>query len=1221
MKTNQFPTKSYVSFLIFICCFLFNPIETFADPYFYLCPPYSYCDYFDAGGVQAMCGPISVDLYARGDFSLPEYSYTYQWQSSVLIGTWSNMSGKTARNITITNSIAIRCEVKEYISGSYNRTYYTDASYIRIATEAPSITPTGDPADASRCPGSSVTFSCAASGSYKTYQWYKIAGATTSEISGATNYNYTFTTAESHDNTQYFCRVSNGCGSDDTEPATLTVFHDFTNITNPVPDMTCEGVNANFSVSYNGDETSKTWQVWNGSDYITINDNSTYSGTKTNTLTVKTPPATLNNNWYNFHLVNSTCSWDEETNGAKLTVYTKLKNISVVPSGTIILCDGDKSNLILDYDGDSPISIQWQEYSTSWHNISGETGETLQITASINRNNYRYRALLTQSNDCNTSLYSPEVTVSVKSLPIVDSHPQPVPKCSGENANFSVTASGSNLTYQWQYTKLSNWTNLTNDSCFSNVTSPTLDITGIDQDIDQSYYRCKITGYCETIFSNSAKLTVNMPPEITVQPEDTVKCTGQSARFAVTATGTATLEYKWRKNGSSLTGDLFTLNNFLDIDPVTESDADNYDVIIRNTCNPTGITSDAATLTVNIPPTVNAHPIPVSLCEGTQSSISFSTDVIGGNSLLWQVSKDTGNTWIDLSNDTIYSGVTQDVMTISDPVAAMNAYQYRCQVIGSCDPPVTTNPALLTVKSSPVIMMHPVNDTVCAGASMAFNISASGTGPLEYKWKKGGQGITDWISSSSYVFDEVLLDDDEEPVFCLVRNECAFTTPVESDEAIIHVNPPPPVSLGKDIHLCPGDQATLDPETSFTSYLWSTDETTKTIKVSDQGNYKLTVTDDKGCSNEDKIYIWVDPAIPELDLGEDAAYCSGDDVTLDASDQYDTYDWNTEGAESSIDVTETGDYFVTVSKNNSVCIESDTVHVQVVEPYQDEEICLITVDMGTGNNIIVWEKTPDMNIVAYNIYRQTTVAGEYELLETKPYEDLSIYMDDEADPEVRQWVYKITAVDTCNNESDIKVSPYHRPLFLEYNGADDGVNLRWEPYVVEGAEMEFLTYEIYRGSDSSTLAILDEISGDLKVYKDKDPNALTYKYFYRVAGVKSNPCYPSADKKADSTPYSHSMSNIEDNRLQVVEGVNNLKSAGTINIYPNPFNETTTLQFTNPNHSEYRLAVRDLSGKVVYMSGIITGEEIVLNREGLTAGYYLVELIGESIYRGKVVVE
>jgi len=42
--------------------------------------------------------------------------------------------------------------------------------------------------------------------------------------------------------------------------------------------------------------------------------------------------------------------------------------------------------------------------------------------------------------------------------------------------------------------------------------------------------------------------------------------------------------------------------------------------------------------------------------------------------------------------------------------------------------------------------------------------------------------------------------------------------------------------------------------------------------------------------------------------------------------------------------------------------------------------------------------------------------------------------------------------------------------------------------------------------------------------------------YYRISAEKPDPCYPTgAGKKADSGPYSHSMSNVEDNRLQAGE--------------------------------------------------------------------------------------
>ena len=281
--------------------------------------------------------------------------------------------------------------------------------------------------------------------------------------------------------------------------------------------------------------------------------------------------------------------------------------------------------------------------------------------------------------------------------------------------------------------------------------------------------------------------------------------------------------------------------------------------------------------------------------------------------------------------------------------------------------------------------------------------------------------------------------------------------------------------------------------------------------------------------------------------------------------------------------------------------------------------------MNTGNNLIIWEKTPDKGILAYHIYRQTNIIGDYELIGTSTADKLSIFMDEEADPETRQWVYKITAVDTCTNESDIKVTSYHRPLFLQYTGAQDGVNLEWESYVVEGKEMEFVTYEILRGSDSSALSPIAEISADLRVYKDKDSKAIQYKYFYRVAGVKANPCYPSATLKADDTPWSHSVSNMEDNRMQETEDTTGTGLAGsyygTLNIYPNPFSQSTSIEFPNPGNRQYKLLGLDLTGKLMYMDESIHGEKIVLERRNLSSGYYIIELRGDKLYRGTMVIE
>ena len=72
--------------------------------------------------------------------------------------------------------------------------------------------------------------------------------------------------------------------------------------------------------------------------------------------------------------------------------------------------------------------------------------------------------------------------------------------------------------------------------------------------------------------------------------------------------------------------------------------------------------------------------------------------------------------------------------------------------------------------------------------------------------------------------------------------------------------------------------------------------------------------------------------------------------------------------------------------------------------------------------------------------------------------------------------------------------------------------------------------------------------------------------------------------------------------------------------YPNPFSDITRIEFPNPNMSGHRLSVFNLSGRLVREIGGINGSEVFLERENLDPGYYVFELRGEKLYRGKFVI-
>ena len=57
-----------------------------------------------------------------------------------------------------------------------------------------------------------------------------------------------------------------------------------------------------------------------------------------------------------------------------------------------------------------------------------------------------------------------------------------------------------------------------------------------------------------SITSKTKTLTVDLPPTITVQPQNKTVKVGKTAKFTVTATGTAPLKYQWEKNGVNIEG-------------------------------------------------------------------------------------------------------------------------------------------------------------------------------------------------------------------------------------------------------------------------------------------------------------------------------------------------------------------------------------------------------------------------------------------------------------------------------------------------------------------------------------------------------------------------------------------------------------------------------------------------------------------------------------------
>ena len=137
----------------------------------------------------------------------------------------------------------------------------------------------------------------------------------------------------------------------------------------------------------------------------------------------------------------------------------------------------------------------------------------------------------------------------------------------------------------------------------------------------------------------------------------------------------------------------------------------------------------------------------------------------------------------------------------------------------------------------------------------------------------------------------------------------------------------PPVNLGHDIYIPYGFCDTvLDAGSRFTSFLWSTGDTTQTITVNQPGQYFVTVTDIFGFQSTDSIVIRY-PSPTQLN---DTVICFGDTLTWYANmDTTYQYNWSTGNTTDEIKIWQQGYYYLQIIDSSGCKFFSDTIFVKV----------------------------------------------------------------------------------------------------------------------------------------------------------------------------------------------------------------------------------------------------------------------------------------------------
>ena len=531
-------------------------------------------------------------------------------------------------------------------------------------------------------------------------------------------------------------------------------------------------------------------------------------------------------------------------------------------------------------------TFQWQTGSP-WTDIPGETNASLTRQGTdLAVNNNDFRLVVKNSIGCEASFAS---SVTVLPQPTIGAAGQPADAsiCVGANTAFDVTATGANLTYQWQVDAGSGFNNITNGGIYTDATTARLQLTGATAAVDGYQYRAQITmlvggtTYCSVVTSAAAVLTIDAGPSIQAggQPVNTSICPNGSATFSVAATGVG-LTYQWQENTGSGFTNVANGTSYSGVTTATLSVLNvpgawagrRYRVVIQSShCG--AVTSDGtATLSVTQGVSISGQPTSAVVCPGNAATFQVSVTAAAGLTYQWQ--EDDGSGFRDVTASGTYSGVTSSALAIHAVTAAMNARRYRVMLQRSgCASISSDGLAMLTVQAAPVIVNQPQGVTLCVGESGSTTVVASGPA-VNYQWQvDDGSGFIDIRDDGVYsgtqtgtlTFFEPPLSMHGHGVRVALRWTCGDVLSIPS---VLSVDPPPVVSAGPDQEIEQRGSVALEGAVpaGVTNFTWvelsdtpQAHELRPEVTPAADTRYTLSVIDNNGCTATDEVQVHVTP--------------------------------------------------------------------------------------------------------------------------------------------------------------------------------------------------------------------------------------------------------------------------------------------------------------------------------------------------------------------------
>src|SRR5438477_33549 len=220
---------------------------------------------------------------------------------------------------------------------------------------------------------------------------------------------------------------------------------------------------------------------------------------------------------------------------------------------------------------------------------------------------------------------------------------------------------------------------------------------------------------CSGLASTTTTGPVATAPSITIQPTSKAVTAGQTASFSVAATGTAPLNYQWKKNGIAVSG--ASSSAYTTPATSTSDSGAQFTVIVSNSAG--SVTSSAGVLTVSasIPPLqITGSQLP----DGTVgSAYSATLNASGGSTpYSWSVSSGTLPTGLSLSS----------TGTISGTPTVAGAFPFTVAVKDAASASASANLSInvVTAAAPSVSISSPANGATVSGTTTVSGVASDG---------------------------------------------------------------------------------------------------------------------------------------------------------------------------------------------------------------------------------------------------------------------------------------------------------------------------------------------------------------------------------------------------------------------------------------------------------------------------------------------------------------